>query len=227
MQADTTELGAGSVAGAVGKPRRLAGKRRLVTLDQLDRRTRASRRARSLAAAFRRALGGELTDAQKLAVQNAAALVAISEDAQARRLAGDPAVTLDDLERTTRMARAAVRDLGLDRKRELKSDHLEPQPRGRFFRVIVRNHMKRDEEVARFRAEHGVTSDDTLWVRCIVPYECRPGETAAEAYQRELREMASKTQEALPDARESARLESAEGGSATEIRREGRPLREL
>jgi len=77
----------------------------------------ASRRARSLAAAFRRALGGDLTDPQKLAVQNAAALVAISEDAQARCLAGDPAVTLDDLERTSRMARAAVRDLGLDRKR--------------------------------------------------------------------------------------------------------------
>src|SRR5262245_43679823 len=134
MQADTTELGAGSEAGAVGKPRRLAGKRRLVTLDHLDHRTRASRRARALAATFRRALGGDLTDPQKLAVQSAAALMAISEDAQARRLAGDPAVTLDDLERTARMARAAVRDLGLDRKREPKSDH--PEPAGRFFRLI-------------------------------------------------------------------------------------------
>jgi|SRR5262245_27990597 len=87
----------------------------------------------------------------------------------------------------------------------------------RFFRMVVRDHRRRDEEVARFRAEHGVTSDDILWVRCIVPYGCRPGETAAEAYQRELREMASKKQEALGDARESARFESAEGGSATEI----------
>ena len=61
------------------------------------------------------------------------------------------------------MARAAVRDLGLDRKREPESDQPEPQRRaGRFFRVIVRNHMKRDEEVARFRAEHATTVTNIL-----------------------------------------------------------------
>ena len=84
MQADTTELGAGNVARVAGKPRRLTGKRRLVTLDSLDHRTVASRRARALASAFKTALGGEPTPAQSLAIQNAAALVAISEDAQAR-----------------------------------------------------------------------------------------------------------------------------------------------
>ena len=113
--------------------------------------------------------------------------------------------------------RAAVRDLGLDRKREPESDHLEPQPRGRFFRVIVRNHMKQDEEVARFCAEHGVTSDDTLWVRPIIPYECRPGETAGEAYQRELREMASKKQEALPDHGECPAQEPPRGSGMETI----------
>jgi hypothetical protein len=80
------------------------------------------------------------------------------------------------------------------------------QPRAqRVFRVIVTNHMKRDEEVARYCAEHGVTNDDLVLVRVIVPFQTGPHETAAEAYQRELREMARndpdgrKSQEALPD----------------------------
>ena len=88
---------------------------------------------------------------------------------------------------------------GIDRLTR-RVEALEAQRKARarrFFRVVVRDHRRRDEEVARFRAEHGVTSDDILFVRCFVPYECRPGETAAEAYERELREMASKTQEAL------------------------------
>jgi hypothetical protein len=70
------------------------------------------------AATFEAALGGPLTEPQRLAVANAAALSAIAEDAQARRLAGDD-VSLDDIVRYTSAARRAVRDLGLDnRKRE-------------------------------------------------------------------------------------------------------------
>jgi hypothetical protein len=74
----------------------------------------------------------------------------------------------------------------------------------RVFTVLVENHMKRDEEVARFCAENGVTEHDLLIVTTLVPFETRPGETAAEAYQRELRTMArndrdGRSQEALPD----------------------------
>jgi hypothetical protein len=54
----------------------------------------------------------------------------------------------------------------------------------------VENHMKRDEEVARYCARHGVTSNDFLLVPCFIPYEQRAGETAKDACERELREMA-------------------------------------
>src|SRR5262245_41789087 len=95
-------------------------KARLRTLDHLDQRTRAAKRARSLAGTFEAALGGtlKLTDAQMQAVRNAAAAVAISEDAQARRLQGDTSVSLDEVIRAARHARAAVHDLGIDRQRE-------------------------------------------------------------------------------------------------------------
>jgi hypothetical protein len=39
--------------------------------------------------------------------------MAIAEDTRARRLAGDPSVTLDDLVRVDSAARRAVRDLGI------------------------------------------------------------------------------------------------------------------
>jgi len=91
-------------------------------------------------------------------------------------------------------------------------DHLRPLGRGqwqppaqRVFTMLVRNHMRRDEEVARFCAEHGVTDSDLLIARILIPFETRPGETAKEAYERELRAMARnddhgrKSQEALPD----------------------------
>jgi hypothetical protein len=93
-------------------------KLRLRTIAELDGRTTAARRAGALVATFEAALGGQLTGAQRLAMHNAAALTAIAEDAQAKRLAGDTTITLDDLVRATSAARRAVRDLGLDRKRE-------------------------------------------------------------------------------------------------------------
>jgi hypothetical protein len=103
-----------------------------------------------------------------------------------------------------------------DRRRQAEPpsrfDHVRPLRRGlsqpreqRSFMMVVKNHMRKDEEIARFCAQHGVTEHDLLFVRTIVPFETRPGETAAEAYQRELRAMARnddhgrKSQEALPD----------------------------
>src|SRR5215831_13423631 len=60
-------------------------------------------------------------------------------------------------------------------------------PEQRIFTVLVRNHMRADEEIARFCAEHGVTDSDLLIAQVVVPFETRPGETAKDAYERELR----------------------------------------
>src|SRR5262249_55933053 len=64
-------------------------------------------------------------------------------------------------------------------------------PEQRIFTVLVRNHMRTDEEIARFCAEHGVTDSDLLIAQVLVPFETRPGETAKDAYERELRAMAA------------------------------------
>ena len=61
-----------------------------------------------------------------------------------------------------------------------------PKRARRTFCMIVENHLKADDEMARFRADNGVADDDLLIARIIIPHEIRPGETASEAYQREL-----------------------------------------
>jgi hypothetical protein len=88
-------------------------KLRLCTLDSLDGRTIAARRARELAAAFEAELGDTLSAGQRIAIERAAALVAIAEDAKARRLAGDRGVTLDDIVRVDGAAARAVKALGI------------------------------------------------------------------------------------------------------------------
>ena len=92
-------------------------KLRIITLGHLDGRTRARKRADALAAAFAAGLGGQITDAQRLAVYNAAALTAIAEDAKARRLSGDTTVSLEDLVRLDNVAARAVKQLGIGRRR--------------------------------------------------------------------------------------------------------------
>jgi hypothetical protein len=89
------------------------GKRRLFTIDHLDGRTIAARRARELMATFSAGLGGTLTAGQSLAIGRAAQLVALAEDARARRLDGDMTVTLEDLVRIDNSASRAVRQLGI------------------------------------------------------------------------------------------------------------------
>ncbi len=88
-----------------------SGKVRLKTLRALDGRTIAAKRAAALAETFAAELG-ELTPALRIRVETAAALSAIAEDCQTRRLTGDRSVSLDDLIRATSAARRAVRDLG-------------------------------------------------------------------------------------------------------------------
>jgi hypothetical protein len=93
----------------------------------------------------------------------------------------------------------------LTRRIEALQAQRKPPPERRIFTVLIRNHMRTDEEIARFCAEHGVTDSDLLIARILVPFETRPGETAKDAYERELRAMASnddhrrKSLEPLPD----------------------------
>jgi hypothetical protein len=65
-------------------------------------------------------------------------------------------------------------------------------PEQRTFMMVVRNHMRKNEEIARFCAQHDVRGSDLLIVRTLIPFETRPGESAKEAYERELRAMAGK-----------------------------------
>src|ERR1700704_3481460 len=111
MHTDTAQIGAQS---ARSRRRKL----RLRTSADLDRRTAAGKRAAELVATFTAALGGQLSSEQALAVSRAAALLALSEDATARRLGGDLSVSLDDVVRLASAARRATRDLGVkDRPR--------------------------------------------------------------------------------------------------------------
>jgi hypothetical protein len=89
------------------------GKQRLLTLDAMDGRTIAARRARELARGFEAELGGSLSVSQRAAIERAATLIAVAEDARARRLAGDQAVTLDDVVRVDGAAARAVKALGI------------------------------------------------------------------------------------------------------------------
>jgi hypothetical protein len=106
MLANNAEIQAGS-------PPASRGKVRFLTLEGLDGRTVAARRAAQLAKGFEAELGGTLTATQRLAVEQASALAAIAEDAQARRLAGDMAISLEDLVRATNAATRAVKALGI------------------------------------------------------------------------------------------------------------------
>jgi hypothetical protein len=75
--------------------------------------TVAARRAAELAKGFEAELGGSLTASQRLAIERAAALVALAEDAKARRLAGDERISLDDVVRVDGAAARAVKALGI------------------------------------------------------------------------------------------------------------------
>jgi hypothetical protein len=71
-------------------------------------------------------------------------------------------------------------------------EHRAENRQRRTFQMVVENHMEQDAEIARYRAKHGVTDDDVLVARVVIPYGQRPGETAAAAYQRELAGMANR-----------------------------------
>ena len=132
-----------------------AGKLRLMTLDHLDARTAAARRAIALAEAFAAELG-DLTPMQRIRVETAAALSAIAEDAQTRRLAGDASITLDDLVRAVSAARRAVRDLGIDDRKHGSEETLHE--------YIAKKYGPKDKGEPRMGSETAdeetLTSDD-------------------------------------------------------------------
>jgi hypothetical protein len=62
-------------------------------------------------------------------------------------------------------------------------------PPRRIFSMIVENHMNADVEIKAFAERNGATDDDLIIAVAFVPHERRPGETAKEAYERELASM--------------------------------------
>lgn len=110
MPADVARMQAGKATDLRPK---VGGKLRLHSLADLDGRTVASRRARSLAAALAEELGGIITASLGAAIERAATLVALAEDVRSRRLAGDESVSLEDLVRVDAAADRAVRRLHL------------------------------------------------------------------------------------------------------------------
>jgi hypothetical protein len=87
---------------------KLNPKARLLTAGHLDGRTRASKRARAIAAELEAGFGAAITGVQRQAVQRAAVLSVLAEDLVMRRLAGQP-VSLDDLLRVEGVAKRAIR----------------------------------------------------------------------------------------------------------------------
>src|SRR5262245_4753357 len=84
------------------------------TIKDIDRRSRAGRRALQLIKRLMAEVGGEITDAQRMAVERAAVLQSIAEDALVRRLNGDDLISLKDAIALHHAAERAVRRLHHD-----------------------------------------------------------------------------------------------------------------
>ena len=86
---------------------------------QIDRRFAIGRRIDLLATTFRERVSLDEADPDPVllaAVEKAARLTALAEDAAARATRADPKVTLDDVVRLTRLADVSVRRLRLDQR---------------------------------------------------------------------------------------------------------------
>jgi hypothetical protein len=85
---------------------------------RIDKRLVIGRRIKELTATFRARLGLDEADPDPVllaAIDKAARLTALAEDASARALRADPAISLDDVVRLSRWADLCVRRLHLDR----------------------------------------------------------------------------------------------------------------
>ncbi len=94
-----------------------SGKTRLLTLDALDGRTAAAKRARDLIAALEADLGGadHLSVGQQQLVQRVAVLGALAEDYEARWIAGEQ-VEVGEYLSAINVQRRVLATLGLERR---------------------------------------------------------------------------------------------------------------
>jgi hypothetical protein len=129
---DTIEIPAESVG--VTKPvqvRRKPNKKRARV--QVDHRYAAGRRILTLTTILRQRVGIDEANPDPLleaAVEKAARLMALAEDASARALRADPKVSLDDVVRLQRMSDLALRRLRLDQHRAPTEPSLADYLRG-------------------------------------------------------------------------------------------------
>jgi hypothetical protein len=85
----------------------------ILNIGDLDGRTRFARRARALAREFITALGGNPAPHELILVRSASELTAIAEQTRAALLAGDAAVTLNDVVRSENAIARAIRALNI------------------------------------------------------------------------------------------------------------------
>jgi hypothetical protein len=85
----------------------------VLNINDLDGRTRFVRRARVLAREFISALGGAPAPHELIMIRSAAELTAVAEKVRAALLAGDTAVTLNDLVRSENAMSRAIRALNI------------------------------------------------------------------------------------------------------------------
>jgi len=99
------------------------------TIKDIDRRSRGGRRALQLIKQFTAELGGEITEAQRMAVARASIAQALAEDASVRRLNGDESVSLEDVVRL---------DNAADRARRALTDEAEPSEQAPTLGSLLR-----------------------------------------------------------------------------------------
>jgi hypothetical protein len=86
LPTDSTEISADTTQ----MPHRQRQKARLKTLDDIDGRTLAAKRARSIVAAIQSDVGTDLSEAERQLAQRAGILGAVLEDSETRWIAGEP-----------------------------------------------------------------------------------------------------------------------------------------
>jgi hypothetical protein len=87
---------------------------------EFNKRCRAGKRVVRLVKDLVAELGIDPTPVQRLAIERAATLQAISEDLMIRRVSGDTAITLDEVLRADHAARHALRAIGITKVRPAK-----------------------------------------------------------------------------------------------------------
>ena len=110
------------------------GKLRLLTLDRIDGRTNAAKRARDLIDAIMRDIGSDISEGTRQLVQRAGVLGIYIEDAETRWLNGEP-IDLGHILSAVNSQRRILQTLGLQRR----------APRGTTLGDILRSDLDRKQ----------------------------------------------------------------------------------